>query len=348
MRNEIVVLGGGIAGASVAYYAIKKGFDTLLIEAYDHPNGATPLSGGIITRMQDRIEDILYAVRALKLVNEVVKDDSIVNPGFLSIISQEYIDYELDRYHKAIPDLKILYRDDILERWRYMKIYEDEVGLYTPSDITIDPRRFIMELWNRIQDRGGNILKNSPVDRLKISGERVEGVVLKNGLEVKSENIVVALGAWTKSFLKKHGIKVKTYILSIPIFKFEVDEKVTIGLWDDEAYGYWRSTTDGYIVGGGYDALIVDRPAKGFMTPRQESFQLVKDVFKFRFNFRRWRIVEAWSGPVSFTYNRRPIMKKCNRYKGLYIIDGLGGEGLIRGPGLAYDLIDVLSNEEEL
>lgn len=48
---------------------------------------------------------------------------------------------------------------------------------------------------------------------------------------------------------------------------------------------------------------------------------------------------------VSFTYNRRPIAMKSKKVDRLYIIDGLGGEGLIRGPSLAYDVMEMISNE---
>lgn len=347
MRSEIIIIGGGIAGSAVAYYALKKRFKTILIEAGSYPNGATPLSGGIMTRMQDNIQDILYAIRALKLVNEVVKDRSIVNYGFISIISARYLEDELNRYRNAIPDLKLLYKDDLIRRWDYIRMYDDEVALYSPTDLTIDPKKFIGELWERILDMGGEILNNTKVEKLKIRDKNLEGVVTSRDLEIKSDNIVVAAGAWTKNFLRKYGVKIKTYILAIPIFKFEVDREVSMGLWDDEAYGYWRSTEGKYIIGGGYDASIVKIPENGFSTPTPESERLARDIFYFRYNFKHWRIVDSWSGPVSFTYNRRPISIKCKKYDGLYVIDGLGGEGLIRGPGLAYDLIKVIAGEKE-
>jgi len=348
MRFEVIILGGGIAGASAAYYSLKKGFKTLLIERSRSPNGASARSGGIVTRMQDYNQDIIYAIRAISLINEICRDRSIIHRGFLSIISNEYLDDDLSRYRKVIPDLKVLYPDDVRGEWGYIRMYEDEIALYAPSDMTIEPDRFLGCLWGRIRDIGGEIFTGSEASKLIIRDNMVVGVKLRDGNIIYGDRTISCMGAWSKLFLKYNGIKVKTYLLSIPIFKFNVASDELVGLWDDEAYGYWRPYDTSYLIGGGYDGYIVKNPQEGFGKPHVNSYSLVKEIFQFRYMFKYFEIVDAWTGTVSFTYNRKPIAERCKKYHGLYIIDGLGGEGLVRGPGLAYDIVEMIYDEKDV
>jgi glycine/D-amino acid oxidase-like deaminating enzyme len=189
---------------------------------------------------------------------------------------------------------------------------------------------------------GGGILTGIKATRLIFRDNIAIGVELSKGDIVYGDKIISCLGAWNKSFLKYNGIKIKTYLLSIPIFKFKVTSSELIGLWDDEAYGYWRPHDSEYIIGGGYDGYIVKNPLEGFGKPHISSYNLVKKIFRFRYKFKYFKIVDAWTGTVSFTYSRRPIAERSKKYSGLYIIDGLGGEGLVRGPGLAYDIVEMI------
>jgi len=178
-----------------------------------------------------------------------------------------------------------------------------------------------------------------------IKDQAIHGVKLHSGSELRCENVLVALGAWTKGFLKMHGIKVKTFLLSVPIFRFKVDECELVGLWDEAAYSYWRPSTASTLVGGGYEAYKISKPEEGFLKPNPLSEKYITDLFRYRYKFSRWAIVDAWCGPISVSYSYHPIAMSVNKVGGLYVIDGLGGYGLVRGPALAEDLVNRMFGE---
>jgi len=342
-RYELIILGGGITGSFAGYIAGKNGLKVAVIEECISPNGATARSGGVITRMLDDLEDSLLALKTINLINEVTKDiDMFIYKGYLCIEGIDEAEGDLRKFRRVIPDIKILYPDEIRDRWSYIKLYEDEVGLYSESDFTIDPEAFLAYLWKKLGDVSVDLKLNCKATRLIIESGVVKGVEVHSGEVLHADNILVCMGAWTKAFLKKHKIKVKTFLLSVPIFKFKVDSSELVGLWDEECYSYWRPG-DYTLIGGGYEAYRITTPEEGFLKPRVESREFIIRLFLYRYSFKKWKIVDSWCGPISLSYTYRPVATRINKVEGLYVIDGLGGYGLVRGPALAKKIVDEIS-----
>ncbi|HEW94219.1 MAG TPA: FAD-binding oxidoreductase [Thermoprotei archaeon] len=337
MKYEVIVLGGGIAGSSLAYHLCKKGVRSVLIDRSVDPDGATAVSGGMVTRLQDHPDDIKYAIYATRFYREVDSSRESISDGLLSIEDEEYAINDYDRYRGILGDIELYEPTEIIDRWPYLNIHEDELGIYSKNDLTINPRKFLEIIWSRIEDFGCEILRGYTATHIICKEDYAKAVMLSNYDLVHGDLIVSCLGAWNKSFLRSNGVKVKTYLISIPIFKFRVEENLDVGIWDDEVYGYWRPD-ENHIIGGGYDGYIVKYPHEGFGEPMGYSYDLALDIFKFRFNFRYFKLVGAWTGVASFTYNYKPIANVSKKFKNLYVIDGLGGEGLVRAPALSLNL----------
>jgi len=340
-RYDLIVIGGGIAGVFASYCGIKHGLKVALVEASDKPNGATARSGGIITRMLDRDEDILLAVESMKLIKELLGRDAknTLKYGYLSIEEEEDAIKDYKKYLAVIPDIKILYEDEIKDRWPYINIYEDEVGLYSPSDFTVNPKQLLSILWERIRDLGVELISGRVAERILIADRSVKGVLLNDQSLLRSDYVVIAMGAWANEFLSKHGVRIRSWMISIPLYHFKVDNTELIGVWDDENYSYWRPDVDGVIAGGGYDAYPISDPEEGFARPPVKSLYYALELFKYRFNFKSWRLIDCWSGPVNVSSTYSPVAEEVRKIGGLYVIYGLSGYGLIWGPSLAYRLV---------
>lgn len=341
-KYELVILGGGITGSFAGFIAGKLGIKTVIIESNDKPDGATARSGGIITRMLDNDEDAMLALKSINLINEIFKNDKeIIHRGYLCIEDAEEAEYDIKRFKKFIPEIRMLYPSDISNNWDYIKIYDGEVGLYAKYDMTVEPINLLYKLWNKVCDLGVELLLGNRADRIIIKNTSVNGVELANGKILFSDNVLVTLGAWTKQFMRKHGIKIKTFLLSVPIFRFKIGyDNVIIGLWDEKSYSYWRPSVNNTLVGGGYDAYRITDPSEGFISPTTESRAFIKKLFNFRYKFNNWKIIDSWCGPISISYSYHPIAMKVNKVDGLYVIDGLGGYGLMRGPALAKMIVE--------
>mgnify|MGYP001379469408 CR=1 FL=1 len=75
-RVDIAIIGGGIIGASVAFFLAKKGLQPLLLEANSIAHGASGKAGGILTPFAPtetpEIKDLL--ARSLQIHGELAKE----------------------------------------------------------------------------------------------------------------------------------------------------------------------------------------------------------------------------------------------------------------------------------
>ena len=343
LKYELAILGAGITGSFAAYIASKYGLKTVVIDKSINPDGATSKSGGIVTRMLDNLNDAVLALKSLNLIYEVCRDcKDVIHKGCLCIEDIESAEEDLEKFRKLIPDLKLLYPSDILNKWDYVKLYNDEVGLYSESDLTVEPDRLLSIVWSRSMDLGAEFKLGIEASGLNILNGRIESIELSNGEVLKSDNVLIALGAWSKSFLKKYRVKVKTFLLAVPLFKFDIGLSNLIGLWDEEMYSYWRPSLGNTFIGGGYDAYRISNPEDGFRKPYPDSISYVIELLKFRFKFKRWRLIDQWCGPISISYSYHPIYGRVKKFENLYLIDGLGGYGLVRGPALASEVLNMI------
>lgn len=340
-KYDIIIIGGGVTGSFTGLLASLQGLNTCVIEASKTPDGATSLSGGILTRMMDDDLDRRLASESLKLVYKFI-DREYVNRGYVCIEAYDYAAEDIEKYRKYISDIRLLDASEVQNMWSYINVYEDEVGLYSPNDATVDPKKLLRNLWDKLVDLGCELRLHTKVASFFIKGSRVLGLKLSDGGVVKGDYFVLCAGSWNKVLLEKLGVELGVRLLGVPIFKFKVRwESEPIGVWDEYIYSYWRPHGD-YVVGGVYDAFPINHPDEGFRPPMKINIENAIDGFKYRFNFREWSLVEGWCGPISISKNYAPISELVYGFKNLYVIDGLGGRGLIRGPALAYRLVRTL------
>ncbi len=339
MNNfDLIIVGGGVAGSFSALLAAMNGLRVCVVEASNYPNGATSRSGGVVTRMLDNRFDRRLSKLTVDIFNKFIRCDCL-KYGYLCIEDEKYAFADIRNYREEIPDIRVLGSDEVIDRWGFLRLYGDEVGLYAPSDFTVDPESLLIYLWNRIQDLGCEILRGHRVIKIVSMGNRVRFIELANGSRIIGDNYFLCAGPWNKFLIESIGIKWRTWLLGIPIFKFMVrGDYDLVGVWDEYIYSYWRPG-DHSLIGGVYDAFDISEPSQGFARPSMQNVNNVVEGFKYRFNFDEWKLVKGWSGPISITKNYRPVFDAVDGFSNLYVIDGLGGRGLMRGPAVAYLLL---------
>lgn len=337
-KYEVVVVGGGVAGSFTALLSAISGFKTSLLEASTSPNGATSLSGGVVTRMMDNPIDRELASISLDLITRYVSKDCI-HLGYVCVESYRYAEKDFEKFREYIPDLVLLDAEEARDRWEYIKLFDDEVILYAPSDLTLNPYEMLRDLWGKILDSGCDLITGKRVTKVDVKMDVVKGLVTQGGDYIKAEVFIFCAGPWNTVLLKSIGIDLNLWLLGVPIFKFEVvSSSDLVGVWDEYVYSYWRPENS-FLIGGVYDAFSIDTPEKAFIDPSQENINNVLEGFKYRFNFSEWKLVGGWCGPISISRDYRPIYGLVEGFSNLYIIDGLGGRGLMRGPALAKRLV---------
>lgn len=342
---DFVVVGSGIAGLSTSIRLRSYNYNVLLV---GDEKSASSRSAGIITLQLENLKDILLVKESIKIFEELVDESNIeragmTGRGFISIEDSSEAEESAELLKKAYVEFVQLDKRDASEMWPQLIFSEDEVITWTREDIMVEASLFI-EFLKELAVRRGVDVRNEKVERIEFQdGFRL---VLESSEKINPDVLILCLGAWTRDFLSRSGIKIPVTILRCPVFRFKIEDNLPP--FADEVYeSYWRPGVNRTVVGGGYHAEIVNDPREFFGEPLRRFRSGAEKLLRLRLK-SRVELVEGWTGPCSITPDLEPIIDSLPGYENIYFIDGLRGYGLMRGLALGYMLADIASGRRHI
>jgi heterotetrameric sarcosine oxidase gamma subunit len=218
-RAQVVIVGGGIAGSSIAYHLARLGVaDVLLLERARIASGTSWHAAGLVARVRGShpmTELADYGVDLYRGLAEETGVDVHVRPtGSLTLAETDDRLQEL-RYTAAIArhhgiEAHLLEPSEVPEVWPLLST-EGLIGaLLQPGDGTVNPGYAALALAKGAHDRGVTIREAIRVQELLIDGRRVTGVRTDRG-DVEAETVVLACGLWTRDLAASVGVPVPLY-----------------------------------------------------------------------------------------------------------------------------------------
>ncbi|WP_262500199.1 FAD-dependent oxidoreductase [Phycicoccus endophyticus] len=357
-RARVVVVGGGVIGASVAYHLAHAGErDVLLLERDRLTSGTTWHAAGLMTcfgtfsatstRLRLDSRDLYGRLEA-----ETGQPTGLRRVGLLEVASdrdrlEEYrrvaafqrrLGLEVEEVSPAqVADLFPLARtDDLLG------------AFHVPGDGRVNPVDLTMALAKGARALGVRVVEGTAVEavttRRRGALEEVTGVVTARG-SIECEVVVNAAGMWARELAEASGVVVPNqaaehyYLVTEPLAGVAPDLPV---LEDPASYGYYREEGGGMMVG-----LFEPRAAawKVEGVPRDFSFgTLAPDVERVApFLERALGRVPAvgsagirtfFCGPESFTPDLAPAVGEAPGVHGYFVCAGLNSVGVLSAGGL--------------
>jgi glycine cleavage system T protein len=346
------VIGGGIAGCSVAYHLTKLGWrDVLLLERRDLSCGTTWHAAGLVgqlratqnlTRLAKYGGD-LYE----KLEAETGQATGFRRPGSLSLARNAERMHELKRLASMARcfdvDVEVITPAEAGRRWPLMRT-DDLVGaLWLPRDGRTNPIDTTLALAKGARQGGATVLENVAVTGIRVQNGRVAGVTTSSG-EVACEVVVNCAGMWARDLGRMAGVTVPLhasehfYIVTEPMSGVTPDLPV---LRDTDGYIYVREEVGGLLMGGfepvakpwGMGGIPADF---GFsLLPEDwEHFQVLMEQAIIRIPAIETAPVRRHvNGPESFTPDGRYLLGEAPECKGFFVAAGFNSIGIASGAG---------------
>ncbi|HEX7346399.1 MAG TPA: FAD-dependent oxidoreductase, partial [Candidatus Limnocylindrales bacterium] len=218
---RIVVVGGGIVGASVAYHLALAGeTDVVLVERGRLTNGTTWHAAGLVSQVRGT-----HALTELSRINvetyERMARETGIDPGFrqvgsLTVARTEERFAEIRRPVSIARDAglpsEIVDRERIRELWPSAVVDDLVGGVFFPDDGTINPGVAALALAKAAVDRGVRYVPETAVTgfRREGQGRRVTGVTTSAG-DIDAEVVVLAAGLWTSELARLADASVALY-----------------------------------------------------------------------------------------------------------------------------------------
>ncbi|HYE90016.1 MAG TPA: FAD-dependent oxidoreductase, partial [Terriglobales bacterium] len=349
---RVVVIGGGIAGCSVAYHLTKLGWrDVVLLERRDLSCGTTWHAAGLVgqlrathnlTRLAKYGADLYETLEA-----ETGQATGFRRPGSLSLARNAERMHELKRLASMARcfgvEVDVITPAEAGRRWPLIRT-DDLVGaLWLPRDGRTNPIDTTLALAKGARMGGATILENTAVTGLVLRGGAVAGVQSERG-EIACEYVVNAAGMWARELGRLAGVTVPLhasehfYMVTEPMAGVTSDLPV---LRDPDGYIYVREEVGGLLMGGfepvakpwGMDG-IPENFAFSLLPEDWEHFQIMMEQAIIRIpSIETAPVRRHVNGPESFTPDGRYLLGEAPECRNFFVAAGFNSIGIASGAG---------------
>ncbi len=352
-QAQVVIIGGGVIGCSVAYHLTKLGWkDVVLLERRQLTSGTTWHAAGlIVTPGWDELEvEIATYTRELikALEAETGQSTGFKEIGYLQLAcNPEWLE-ERRRLAAATRRLGVNYQEisptEVKKLWPLADTRDVLAGFYTPEDGRANPVDFTMALAKGARMGGARIFEDTEVTGIRQEKGRVSGVVTGKG-EIKAEYVVNCAGLWGRQLGKLAGVNVPLqaaehyYLLTQPIEGVHPDLPI---IEDFERYAYFREEVGGLLVGffepvaapWGVDGIPKDF-AFGEINPDWDRMMPYVEIAMERVPvLKEAGIHKFFCGPESFTPDGGPLLGEAPELGNFFVAAGLNSLGILSGGGV--------------
>ncbi|HEX3688413.1 MAG TPA: glycine oxidase ThiO [Solirubrobacteraceae bacterium] len=210
---DVVVIGGGAIGLSIAWRAAQAGLRPLVLDRGRVGGGTSHYAAGMLAPVAEVTpgeEPLLeLGLRSARLypgfVAELVEAASVTGVGYTTS-GTLLVARDADEAEALERELALRRRFDLpVERLRASEARRREpalapalrLALDVPGDHAVDPRMLVPALAAATARAGGEVREDSAVAGVTLTAGRVKGVVLQDGSTVRAEQVVVAAGVWS-------------------------------------------------------------------------------------------------------------------------------------------------------
>jgi 4-methylaminobutanoate oxidase (formaldehyde-forming) len=356
---EIVIVGGGVVGASIAYHLTKLGKrDVVLIERKRLTSGTTWHAAGLVGQLRATANLTKLAQYTTKLYAsleaETGQATGFLQRGSLSIATNADRLEELRRGASMAKTFGLevceVSATDVKAKWPLINVDDVVGGVWLPGDGQTNSIDTTMALIKGATQRGARVYENVRVSSIKSDRRRARGVVTNQG-EISADAVVLATGLWTRALAKSCGVAAPLqacehfYIVTEPIPGLSPNLPV---LRDPDHCAYYKEDA-GKLLLGAFEPNAKPWAVEGI--PEDFEFgELPEDFEHFtpilEAAMRRLPALEKvgirkfFNGPESFTPDVRYMLGEAPELERLFVAAGFNSIGIQSAGGAGKALAE--------
>jgi glycine cleavage system T protein len=356
---DILIIGGGIVGTSVAYHLARRGVtNVVLLERRQLTCGTTWHAAGLVGQLratQNLTRLAKYTTELYRgLEAETGQATGFRETGSLAVAASAARLEELRRGASMARsfglEVDIVTPQEARSLWPLLNIEGLTGAVYLPRDGRTNPIDTTQALARGARSRGVRIIENCRVTGIEVSQGRVTGVMSEQGA-IRAPVVVNCgglwardIGGWVDATVPLHAAE-HFYIVTEPIAGLTPGTPV---LRDADACSYFKEDT-GKLLVGWFEPRAKPWGMQGI--PESFSFETLPEDLAhieplFAAAMRRVPALEGagvqvfFNGPESFTPDDRYLLGETPEVRGLFVAAGFNSIGIQSAGGAGKVLAD--------
>ena len=355
---DVVIIGSGIVGSSVAYHLAEAGCTNVLVierEAHKGKGSTGKSMGGVRAQFSTpvNIQMSRYSIDFFAHFDEVMGHPADYRAhGYLFCATNErHLSYlKSNRERQAalgVNNVELVSVEDIAKFVPQLRTDDIIGGTFCPTDGFVDPHSVMMGFMLKARASGVRLWLDSTVTGIEVEQDagprRVTGVITSRG-RVSTRVIVIAAGPWAAEIATMAGSDLPVQPLRrhlLPTEPFDQLPKRFPMVIDMSTGFHFRREGKGILL-----AWNDAEETIGFKTDFDPAFvekvltraaDRVPCLAEAEVNPRR-----GWAGLYEMTPDHHAIIGPAPDVQGLYFVNGFSGHGVMHSPAsgrIAADLI---------
>ena len=357
MKNkaDVVVIGGGVVGNSIAFNLAKEGVkDVVVLEKEYLTSGASGRCGAGIRQQWGTEMNCRLAKASMDIfenINEelgVERDIELKQGGYLLLA---YSDKEIEQFRKNIKlqnSLDIPSREISLEEVKELVPYinlEGVVGAtYCPTDGHANPFYTTIAYAEAAKKLGVEINTYTEALDIIVENGRIKGVETNKGF-IETDKVVNAAGGYAKEIGEMVGLDIPVKPERHEIMVTEKVNPLQKPMVMSFSYDiYCQQTPDGsFVMGYGPE----DPPESH---SRKSSWHFMEKMAHKTTNLlpklKELRAIRQWAGSYTMTPDSQPIIDGSDEVEGFYMAVGFSGHGFMMSPMTGKIIAKMITGKE--
>ena len=352
-RCEVVVVGGGVIGVSVAYHLAEAGIqDVVLLERKELTSGTTWHAAGLVGQLRTSINMTQLARYTSQLYRGLEEETGQATGyrqcGSISIAATAERFEELKRSASMAKvfglEVNVLSVGEIAEKYPLIQTDDLFGGIHIPSDGYANAVDITQALAKGAKSRGARIFTDTKVEAILRDGDEVTGVRTAEG-EIRSKYVVVCGGMWSRDLAASVGVNLPLHACEHYYVLFEGVEGVNPELpvlRDYDACTYYKYDAGKLLVGAfepsakpwGMEGISEDFCFDEIAGDFDHFEPVLHDAMKRLPALEQAGIQKFFCGPESFTPDVRYHLGEAPELKNCFVAAGLNSIGLQSAGGV--------------
>lgn len=356
-HTSVLIIGGGVAGCSIAYHLAKIGItDVVLCERKQLTCGTTWHAAGLVTQLRatrNMTELAKYTGELFaSLEAETGQETGFKQNGSLRLATNGARLEELKRGVSMARNFgleaHVLTPGEVKERYPLVNVDDLAGGIWMPKDGQVNPTDVTIAMAKGARNNGVTILENAPVRRILVKRGRAVGVRLDDG-DIAADKVVIAGGMWSRDLAADIGVSLPLhaaehfYIVTEPLPELTPD--LPVMFLGDEC-SYYKEDA-GKLLLGCFEPNAKPWGHKGI--PEDFCFESLPEDFEHFEPILAMAVERVpalanagiqlfFNGPESFTPDNRYLLGETPEVRDLFCACGFNSVGILSSGGVGKAL----------
>ncbi len=350
---DIIILGAGVMGTSIAFHLAKRNAGKIVIIDKDHVGRGGSGRSSALVRMHysfpAEVQMALISLRMFQNWQEVVgAPGDFRKTGFVRIVhtnETERLKLNIEMQRRLGANVDLIDKHQLHELEPDWTIDDVELAAYEPDSGYGDGAGVAGDFLAAARNLGATYLPRTEAIALILEGDHVGGAVTSNGT-ISAPIVILATGPWTRPLLQQAGceLPIECEYHQVAILRNARGMKGGgCACIDSVTATYFRSDAhDKFLVGDFYGKRPVDPDDFPQRASDDSLAEIIERACRRLPKLEAAEVMRGVTGVYDMTPDSRPLLGEIPGVRGLHVCAGFSGMGFKISPAIGLVMSELV------